>query len=124
MRRSVCSFSVQHVGIRLRVWLVPTVQDVWRIWEYRARSSLQRVPVNKRPLSFFCPALQPTSKHWGLIVLLQSPKLHEHIPHEVVHAVFSYFGQEVLPADEEEFAGCVGILSHKIFKKLQSYLDK
>jgi hypothetical protein len=57
--------------------------------------------------------------------LLQSPKLYEHIPHEVVHAVFGYFDQKIdSDRDEEEFAGAVGVLSAKIFKKLQPYLDR
>lgn len=123
MARSVCSFTVQYVGIRLRVRLVPTVQDVWRIWEHLARDPLRRVRVEDRPLSFFCPALHPASKHWGTIILLHSPRLYEHVPHEVVHAVFSYFDQTINPADEEEFASAAGVLSQKIFKKLQPYLD-
>lgn len=107
MTRAVAVFTVEARGIKLRVRVLPGIEDVAAAYHGGARSS-ERCRVH----AFFQSASRAPLV--GTITLPADGRLDELVPHETVHAVLHYYG-EVLAADDEEFALSVGLLSAKIF---------
>ncbi|MDO8414161.1 MAG: hypothetical protein Q7S51_10280 [Gallionellaceae bacterium] len=106
-------FTVGYGAIRLKVRLLPTIQDVHR--EYIAGRTWRRAGMKVH--AFFQPAHHPSAKHTGTIVLPADGRLEELIPHEVVHAVMGKMGG-VHWSDDEALATAVGVLSARIHKKI------
>lgn len=110
--RAVAIFTVEARGIRVRVRVLPTIEDVDAAYRDGARRrDLGRVHAffldSRRRLPFA-----------GTIVLPADGRLDELVPHETVHAVTHAHGGAP-GADEEELALSVGLLSAKIFLGLR-----
>lgn len=123
--RPLLTFRIRHAGIRLRVRLFGTKEEIWEAYLRLPRGCEEvNAPKEDIALSFFRSISSMTSPLSGEIALLLSPKLFEYIPHEVSHAVLYYWETPVVAdaPDEEEFAFSVGILSAKIFAKVKAFL--
>lgn len=110
MTRAVAVFTVEARGIRVRVRVLPSIDDVAEAYHGGARRS-ERCRVH----AFFQSACRAPLV--GTITLPADGRLDELVPHEVVHAVLHQLG-DVRAADDEEFALSVGLLSAKIFLHL------
>lgn len=125
MRKSLCSFSVCHEKLRLRVKLFATIPEVHQEYERLTGEKIRYTPKTARPDAFFFPAQRAQNKHGGMLVLSQGKKLLNHVTHEVTHAALSHYGHHigdiVLIEDEERVAWAIGLLSMKILNKLKPH---
>ena len=118
--RPLHSFTVRHCGIRLKVRVLATAEEMVEAY-LRAPGAGNITSPDEEPRSFFCAIRSAKSRYTGFIVLLACPKLYEYVPHEVTHAVLDYFDEPVSYKDDEEVALSIGILSAKIFKEVIYY---
>lgn len=102
-------FTVSHGGIRIRVRLLATIEEVHR----EHQSTARQLRNGKTVFAFFLPAASPSAKYIGTIVLPLEGKMEELVPHEVTHAVLHKAGG-VLASDDEPFCTAVGMLSARI----------
>lgn len=109
--RALAVFTVEARGIRLRVRVLPHIEDVADAYHGGSRRS-ERCRVH----AFFQSGGRAPLA--GTIVLPADGRLDELVPHEAVHAVLHANG-DVRAADDEEFALSVGLLSAKIFLALR-----
>ncbi len=107
------NFTVSHGGIRIKVRLLPTVDDVHREHQAVAR----RCHDGKTVCAFFLPA-QRAARHVGTVVLPLQGKLRKYIPHEVTHAVIHALNG-VLSHDDEACCTAIGRISASIFKRIE-----
>lgn len=108
------TFTVSHGSIRIKVKLLPSVDDVHRA--YTGGTSVPRRS-GARIVHGFFNANTPV-KHVGTIVLPErGGNLNELVPHETTHAVIHHFNGVLSHADED-CATAVGIISSRIFKRL------
>lgn len=112
---SAKTFAVNHGKIRIKVKLLPGVDDVHRA--YTGGVSVPRRSGAKIVHGFF--NANTPAKHVGTIVLpMTGGNLKELVPHEVTHAVIHHLNG-VLSQDDELCATAVGVLSARIFKHLE-----
>lgn len=109
------TFTVTHGILRIRVRVLPTIADVHREW-LRAGGTRRRD--GKVIPAFFRSTQSPYAKTIGLIVLPLDGRLGELVPHEVTHAVLHKV-DSVHCVDDEKFATAVGLLSARIFKRIE-----
>lgn len=107
MTRALAVFMVEARGLRLRVRVLPRIEDVDAAYRNGARRRNRG-----RVHAFFLAARRAPLV--GTIILPADGRLDELVPHETVHAVLHASGN-VHAADDEEFALSVGLLSAKIF---------
>lgn len=102
------TFSVSHGKLRIQIQVLKSVWDVEKAF------SIGSKPAKKKLIAHaFFEQFSKRSKHFGRIVLPSDGLLSELIPHEVAHAVISYF--ESVSGDHEEMAATViGRLSASI----------
>lgn len=107
------TFSVSHGKLRLQIQVLKSVWDVEKAF------SIGSKPAKKKLIAHaFFEQFGKRSKHFGRIVLPSDGSLSELIPHEVAHAVISYF--ETVSGDHEEMAAtAIGRLSALIFNRIK-----
>ncbi|MEW5905130.1 MAG: hypothetical protein AB1722_12405 [Pseudomonadota bacterium] len=109
------TFTVQHRGIRIKVKLLPTVDDV-----HRAYTGGSKVPRrgNANVVHGFFEA-SCGDKYVGTIVMpMQGSNLLEIVPHETAHAVIHHLNG-VLSHDDEPCSTAIGCISARIFAQLR-----
>lgn len=106
------TFTVSYGGIRIKVRVLPCAREVHR--EFFDGACRAKGPT---VYAFFAPSKSLNAKACGTIVLPLIGRLNEYIPHEVTHAVCHRLGG-VGRNDDEFFATAVGMLSARIFSRL------
>lgn len=109
-------FTCCYGGIRIKVRVLPTIEDVHR--EY---TKGKRMRNGKTVHAFFAPMYSQSAKYTGTMVLPMNGRLEELIPHETVHAVMGTMGA-VHCSEDENLSTAVGILSARISRKLSALL--
>jgi hypothetical protein len=110
------TFTASHGRIRIKVKLLPTVDDVHRMHQKTAKRSCD----GRTVVAFFLPA-QRVTRYIGTVVLPLDGKLNELVPHEVTHAVIHALNG-VLSHDDEACCTAVGRISASIFRRIESCL--
>lgn len=109
------TFTVTHRKIRIKVKLLPTVDDVHRA--YTGGISVPRRSGASVVHGFF--NANTPAKHVGTIVLPETGgNLTELVPHETTHAVIHHLNGVLSHADED-CATAVGILCARIHRQLK-----
>lgn len=109
------TFTVRYGAIRVKVKLLPTVDDVHR--SYTGGSNVPRRSGANVVHGFFATGVP--ADYAGTIVLpMQGANLLEIVPHEVAHAVIHHLNG-VLSHDDEPCSTAIGCISAGIFKQLR-----
>ncbi len=110
------NFSVSHRGIKLKIKLLPTIDDVHMA--YQSRPHKMPTSVGMVVHAYFEPAATEAAQAAGTICLpMAGGNLYELIPHEVVHAVMHKV-RVCCACDDEGFATAIGMLTERIFARL------
>ena len=113
--RAVATFTAAARGIRVRVRVLPTIDDV------HAVPGGPHLPAGSgRRRAVFAPRddVPHGSGPLGTIILPADGALLELVPHEATHAVMHDL-RAACHTDDEELATTVGLLSAAIFKGLE-----
>lgn len=116
MSKAIAKFLVSYAGVRLKVRIMPSAQDVYT--EYSGAKWRMRAEL---PMGLFVPAT--CGKFTGTIIVAGNCRVEEIVPHEVVHAVLWKMGG-VHTTDDEPFAYAVGILTSRILRKINKTIER
>lgn len=115
MTRPIATFVAAARGIRVRVRVLPTPDDV----DAESRGGLPRTSKRTRHAQFKPRHEVPLATGTiGTITLPAVGPLLDLVPHEVTHAVMHDL-RAACHTDDEELATAVGLLSAAIFSGLQ-----